>query len=231
MRRLLTVRRLAGALRLAPDIVVSNNGNFDKIDNLKKVAAKLSTETADWVPDLAAKAPATGELTSGTIETLAFDFTPVFIASRLTEDYNLETAAWIGATLEQGVWYTMSAGLIMPGLEGLTIEHDVRFAFTRDVPCTPQSADKACVEIVVRATPDPEALKSGLENLGRFLKLQSGQAVRYWSSTLLRLVVKPDTLQPYLSDTRRSWYLAVDGPVKNDPVIGDERIVSTVTYH
>jgi hypothetical protein len=46
----------------------------------------------------------------------------------------------------------------------------------------------------------------------------------------MRIVVRPDTLAPYVSDTRRYWYVSLDGG-KGDPVISSERIVAASTYH
>lgn len=59
-----------------------------------------------------------------------------------TEDYDFQTGVWIGATLEQGVWYNMSVPLTLPGARQLVLPHDVEFAYTRDVPCTPLLARK-----------------------------------------------------------------------------------------
>ena len=56
-------------------------------------------------------------------------------------------------------------------------------------------------------------------------------ALHYWSSINMRLVVKPATLEPIISDMRKSWYIAVDGAPKTDPVISSERVVTTTTYH
>jgi hypothetical protein len=53
-------------------------------------------------------------------------------------------------------------------------------------------------------------------------------ALHYWSSINMRLVVRPDTLEPVLSDMRKSWYIAVAGaPKKSEPVISSERVVTT----
>jgi hypothetical protein len=38
-------------------------------------------------------------------------FAPGMLEAQTIENYQLETAMWIGATLEQGVWYEISAPL------------------------------------------------------------------------------------------------------------------------
>ena len=81
------------------------------------------------------------------------------VEALVAENYNIETGTWIGASLEQGVWYDMSVPLSLPLAPGLFVTHQIEFAFTREVPCMADSTDEACVEIVLRATPDPEELK------------------------------------------------------------------------
>jgi len=77
----------------------------------------------------------------------------------VAEAYGIETGTWIGASLDQGVWYDMSMPLSLPLAPGLFLTHQIEFAFTRQVPCMADSTDEACVEIVLRATPDPAELK------------------------------------------------------------------------
>jgi len=149
------------------------------------------------------------------------------------QSFNMETATWAGATLEQGVWYQMSAPLLLPGLGmgQFQVTHDIEFAFTRELPCTPGTTEPLCVEIVLRATPDANDLKLARDLVTRALQLPDPNTLRYWSAASLRLVVKPDTLVPYIRDTRRYWYIAIDGTEKGDFIISSERVVATSAYH
>ena len=150
------------------------------------------------------------------------------------QDYGFETGTWIGAKLEQGVWYQMSTQLFLPGL-GLghyLIDHDISFAFTRQVPCTSDAPAHLCAEIVMHATPSADDLKSALQDLGRQLNFSNRQALHHVPVTDIRLVIDPDTLLPYVCDTRQSWYSALVGTAqKGDPVIESIRTVSTAVYH
>jgi hypothetical protein len=86
------------------------------------------------------------------------------------------------------------------------------------------------VELIVHATPDALGVKQARELVAKALEIPDPNALRYWSTTSLRLVVKPDTLLPYVSDTRRYWYIAIDG-IGSNPVISSQKIVATSTYH
>ena len=89
--------------------------------------------------------------------------------------------------------------------------HQIEFAFTRQVPCTADSTDEACVEIVLRATPDPEELKKLLMNVSLKMGLGHKGDLQLSSATYMRLVTEPKTLQFYESDMRRYAYWATKG--------------------
>src|SRR5271170_2214849 len=57
------------------------------------------------------------------------------VEALVAEAYNIETGTWIGASLDQGVWYNMSVPLSLPLAPGLFVTHQIEFAFTRQVPC------------------------------------------------------------------------------------------------
>ena len=141
----------------------------------------------------------------------------------VAEAYNIEAGTWIGASLDQGVWYDMQGPLSLPLQPGLFVTHQIEFAFTRQVPCTADSSDEACVEIVLRATPDPEDLKRLLMNVSQ--KMSSGHkvALQLSSATYMRLVIEPGTLQFYESDIRRLSYWTIKGTKDDHPMIESER--------
>jgi hypothetical protein len=174
------------------------------------------------------------EPADATLRDLKAAFSADFIESRAMQDYGMETGTWIGAKLEQGVWYQMSTQLFLPGL-GLghyLIDHDVSFAFTRQVPCTSDPSAHLCAEIVMHAIPIANDLKSALQDLSQQLKFSNRQALHHVSVTDIRLVIDPDTLLTYVCDTRQYWYSTLVGsPQKGDPIIESIRTVSTSVYH
>lgn len=152
------------------------------------------------------------------------------VQANAQEQYNLETATWAGAKLQQGVWYQMSAPLFVPGL-GLgqfLVNHDIQFSFTRMVACAPGDAEPSCAEIVVHATPAAEDLKNNITLLSRALYHSDANSMHYWATIDLRLVVKPETLVAYVSDWRRYWYIGMDS---DSTVVSSERVVAVSTYH
>jgi hypothetical protein len=134
------------------------------------------------------------------------------VEALVAEAYNIETGTWIGASLDQGVWYEMSVPLSLPLAPGLFVTHQIEFAFTRQMPCMAGSTDEACVEIVVRATPDPEELRIRLMNLSQMMRLSQSTvldekvALQLSSAMYMRLVTEPTTLQLFESDMRRYGY-------------------------
>jgi hypothetical protein len=145
------------------------------------------------------------------------------VEALVAEGYNMETGTWIGASLDQGVWYDMNVPLSLPLAPELFVTHQIEFAFTREVPCTADSADDACIEIVLRATPDPEELRRVLSNVAHKLGLGLNEALQSSSATYMRLVTDPKTLQFYESDMRRYEYWTSTGTKFDHPVIGYER--------
>jgi hypothetical protein len=95
----------------------------------------------------------------------------------------------------------------------LFVDHRVKFAFTRTLPCTSGSSAASCVEIVLRAVPDDAELQKLLTQLQRTAHLPRSQALRSWSSFTLRLVTEPQTLQSAVRDIRRYGYLSAADPL------------------
>jgi tetratricopeptide (TPR) repeat protein len=147
-----------------------------------------------------------------------------------TEDYDFKTEVWIGATLEQGVWYEMSGPLVLAGAQQLLFPYDVSFAYTHDVPCTPTSTSQSCIEIVVHATPDAKRLSELLDYFNHRVTFHRKPRSNYWSATDMRIVTDPNTLEPYVYDVRRYWH-GTGGVLDSDqPENHFERLVSTFTY-
>jgi len=162
-------------------------------------------------------------------------FSPEFVQDSAALDYGIETGAWIGAKLTQGVWYQMTTPLFLPalGLGHYLVNQDITFAFTRELPCTADAPGHLCAEIVLRATPKAEDLKQAIGQMSRQAKLSASQSLHYWAQTYIRLVVDPATLLPYVRDVRQSWFCRLNGALdpKNGPIIEQRRAVSTVSYH
>jgi len=219
------------ALRQHPEIIVSHNGDLLEVVDSRKAARQLSAATRALIRGRAPAREIAARLSMHAGDEIDAAFAADTIEAKAEEDYSLATGAWIGATLDQGVWYRMSAALIMPGIDNVLLPNDMEFAYTRNVPCTADSAAPSCVEIVLHATPQEEPLGQWLEQLTLNLKLPRGRTVHYWSTSYLRIVTDPNTLMTYATDRRRYWYASAGGADPNAATTASESIVTTFAYH
>jgi len=188
------------------DFDIERNGDFDTSTGEGRFNARVRAESAALARDLAAKSEPALRLQSRIEEAIKFALLPNSIETRVAEDYNLETGTWIGAALEQGIWYDMAMPLPLPLVPQILVMHKIEFAYTRSLPCTADSPDRSCIEIVLHAAPDPDALGATLDLLTHSFHLPRGQVLRSSSATEMRLVTDPSTLLPYLRDTRHHSY-------------------------
>jgi tetratricopeptide (TPR) repeat protein len=212
-----------------PAFELSPAGDFEGVEGVTNLDAFAATLTADAQAQIRERAPAgprVPQLLDQAVRAAKTVFTPDVIEDEVAEDYELETAMWIGATLQQGAHYQLIAPLELRGTRDLFIDHSLDFSFTREVPC-PGAVAKQCAELIVRATPLEEALRQA------FSQLPSSAAgpLRYSSSTAVRIVIDPKTLQPYLRDTQRYWYATLGKDVPSGVVLESERSVIQSVYH
>jgi hypothetical protein len=217
----------APAPLLASDFKVSATGGFDGVTGSKTFAARLSARTVALIRAGGLSSHDGAGATKDALESAVSATTPGVLEAQTAENYQLETAMWIGATLEQGVWYEMSAPLLLQGPTRYIVPQRIEFAFTRRVPCSADAGAKKCVEIVLHATPDQKTLKNLLADL-----LAPSPSYRYSdfaASTDARMVVDPTTLLPYVCEERIYWYVSIGGKAA-DKILQSEHLVSTTRY-
>ena len=216
---------LARMLLQFHDFSVARNGDFYENRGGFKFEVRLNADVKTLKRELASKSDGTKPLERSIDEVVKATLPPGVLEYEVAENYNLQVGTWIDATLEQGVWYDMAAPLSLPLAPNLFLAHKIQFAYTRFVPCTADAADLSCVEIVLRATPDPAAAKEALAYVVRRSRLPSGQVPRLWSVTYMRLVTDPATLQPYTLDARRHSYWSLGAKDPNKSLTEFERTV------
>ena len=82
------------------------------------------------------------------------------IEALVAEAYNMETGTWIGASLDQGVWYDMSVPLSLLFAPRLFVTHQVEFAFTLSSALHAPAPQRRLVSRSYFAlTPDPTELR------------------------------------------------------------------------
>jgi tetratricopeptide (TPR) repeat protein len=163
---------------------VSATGEFEGVAESTAFAARLAARTEELIRAGAPSGDQSRSLVDAALRATAATFSPGMLEAAAAENYQLETAMWIGARLEQGAWYEISAPLSLPGVSRIVVQHRIEFAFTRRAPCTAGAAEQACVEIVIRATPDKEALDQVIADT---------HFTAYTASTEARIVTYPAT--------------------------------------
>ena len=214
-----------------PAVQVGLKGDFERVPQVYAFSKGQLAATRALIHDHRVPADGTSRLGWSDRQVMSVAFLPATVQSGAAEDYNLQVGMWSGATLEQGVWYKLAAPLTLAGARQLMAPNDIEFAYTRDVPCTGAATQHACVEIVVHASPQAEAVTQILDRLvsGTITPLSS--YVHYWSATYIRIVTDPETLGTRVYDVRRYWHVS-DAKATNERVENrSEHIVTTFTYH
>lgn len=223
---------LAHVLTNFHDYRLTRNGDFERTKgefgfyiHTRATAKTLARDLVSLDPD----SKRSSHVARGIGEAVRDALLPGRLEAQIAEGYNFETGTWIGATLEQGVWYDLTAGLFVPLAPQLFLAHKIQFTYSRPVPCLPDSSELSCIEIVLRAAPDPAVLKEDIDALSHRMPLAQGQVPRLWSATTMRLVTDPATLWTYSRETRWHgyWSSAIPGP--DETLIESERTIVSMS--
>lgn len=204
---------------------VSVKGDFEGVTDSKAFATRLTARTDGLIRAGAPSGRDGRDATSDAVETAAPLLSPGMLEAETAENYQLETAMWMGATLEQGVWYEVSAPLSLPGLPRFVVPQRLEFAFTRWVPCTGDAAAKMCAEIVIHATPDEQPLNNLLADISN----AEDTFMDYAASTDVRMVIDPATLLPYAREEQVYWYVSLSERPE-DQILESEHLEATMKY-
>jgi hypothetical protein len=211
----------------ALDFKVTAAGTFDGITDSASFATHLAARTAALIRAGGLSGHDGASATNDALAGAGSALSPGILAAETAENYQLETAMWIGAKLEQGVWYEISAPLLLPGAARFDVPERIEFAFTRMVPCTSDAAEKKCVEIVIHATPDQKTVNNLLADIGGFSP--DYRYMDYAASIDARIVVDPATLFLYAREERIYWYISL-GKSAADKILQSEHLLSTTRY-
>jgi hypothetical protein len=204
---------------------VSASGEFNLVTEPKEFAEQLAAKTEELIRTSAPSGESARDIMEVAIDRMPDELSAGLLEAATAENYQSETAMWIGATLDQGVWYEVSAPLSLPGLPRVVTQHRIEFAFTRMVPCSADADKATCVEIITRATPEQEALDRLLADYNS--RPAPGHIDSYTASTTTRIVADPATLLPYAHQKRVFWYASAG---KGNTVFRSENTVSTSQY-
>ncbi len=216
---------------------VSATGEFDGVTDSEALAPQALAMTEQLIRGGAPSAPAPSagapssdaahNMLDDADDTAAANLSPGMLEAAAAEDYQLETAMWIGATLDQGVWYHIDAPLPLPGMPRVVVQSRIDFAFTRWVPCSAGASERSCIEVVMRTTPDKDALDRIVDDFT--LPTADGHIDAYTATTAARMVTDPATLLPYEREERVYWYAALDKR-RGNTLLQSEHRLSTTSY-
>ena len=214
---------LAGMLLQFHNFDLAPNGEFDSSQGDIRFAARARDDVKTLTRDLAARGTPTTQLPRSVAKALSALLSQNVIDSLVAEGYNFDTGTWIGATLDQGVWYDLTASLSLSLEPQVFVKHQIEFAYTRPLPCTDDSKETACIEIVLHATPVRAVLSEMLGKLARAARLPPQQVPQLQSRTDIRLIVDPLNLVAYRRDIRRYSYWSTGAAGPNNTLIESER--------
>lgn len=218
------------AFASVPDMVVTPKGEFKEVRDVKDFSKRLRKEVDAFVDDLLPKGDARlPEIKRAVDQQMDAVLAPEVIEGKSREGFALDSGMWIDASIEHGSWYEMPMVLSMPGTHEAFIEHDLRFAVARWLPCDARSAEPRCVEIVLFATPDSEQLAAAMKKAAAS---QGGGPVpwEYWSETRFRVITDPATLKTYSRETRQYSYLGASVKGQRSLDIKSMRTLNTNSY-
>jgi tetratricopeptide (TPR) repeat protein len=221
---------LAGMLLQFHDFELARNGAFDSSSGGFRFNSRVRADLKALTRDLAAKGIPSAQLMRIAAKALSVQQSPDVIDDLVAEDYNFETGTWMGATLDQGVWYNMTASLSLPLEPQVFVKNAIEFAYTRPVPCTDDTKESDCIEIVLHATPDPAILSEILGRLSRSARLPRQQRPELQARTDMRLIVDPITLIAYRRDMRCYSYWSTGAKGQNQSLLEIEK-ASMVSRH
>jgi tetratricopeptide (TPR) repeat protein len=215
---------LAGMLLQFHDFELARKGDFDDSKGGFKFGSRVRADVSELTRDLASRGTPTAQLIRSVSRALGAQQSPDVIESLVAENYNFDTGTWIGATLEQGVWYNMMASLSLPLEPQVFVWSEIEFAYTHPVPCFGDAKETACIEIVLHAKPDPAVLEDMLKVLARSARLPRGQLPQLQAITHMRLIVDPITSVAYRRDVMRYSYWSNGAAAPNHSLTESEKI-------
>jgi tetratricopeptide (TPR) repeat protein len=197
---------IGGMLGQFHDFEVARNGDFNNGSGEVKFRSRVRADLKELSRSLAARDVPHAELMLSLAQVLKEQQSTDVVGDLLAESYNFETGTWIGATLDQGVWYNMTETLSLSLERQFFVKNVIEFAYTRPIRCTDDAKKTACIEIVLHATPDPAFLSEMVRSLPRSARLPHRQQPQLQARTDMRLIVDPVTLVAYRRDMRRYLY-------------------------
>jgi hypothetical protein len=196
-----------------PPIDIAADGAFIGFSNYDGFIAHIREAADAFVrSEVAADSPRRADLEKNLPKYLAAKFSKASMENEEAENHALTTSIWIGSTLKVGQSMSMTLSLPLQGVPNAVIKHQFAFRLDGTVACNEQdTATPHCVELEMEAQPQP----AELTKIAATLAQQGKGTLHYWSSLTQHLIVNPETMEGYGSESHRSYYLQLgDLPVE-----------------
>lgn len=178
------------ALRASEQVVevVDARGRFAGLEGLEAMRPVLSgiLEVAEVPVDQAGR---------------AVEIALAAMRAETEELWNVQAGFWIGADLTLGETYAMRGEAPVPFLPATRAGQEIRFSARRRVPCAAGEKAARCVELLLRATPEPGAVAraeaEAVAALGTAAGVDTAEVREVSAEAEALVVVEPGTLVPH----------------------------------
>ncbi len=174
-----------------PDYVISNEGEFVRVDNLSAYQQRIETAVVSDLPVHAKGREA--EI----LEIVRPSLSEQFLAAAVTDEWNKTVGSWVSSSYAMGKTYHFKEEYYAPSLADVPFAMDVSRQIAGYAPCTNNQAH--CVKLIYIATVSGEDMRMAM---ARFLERTVGKPVNVQHVSVVRkreIIAEPDTLIPHRS--------------------------------
>ena len=174
-----------------PDYVISNEGEFVRVDNLSAYQHRIETAVVSELPV---------DVKGREAEILAIvrpSLSEQFLAAAVTDEWNKTVGSWVSSSYAMGETYHFKEEYYAPSLAEKPFAMDVSRQIAGFAPCT--GGKSICVKLIYVATVSGEDIRSAM---ARFLERAVGAPVNVKRVSVVRkreIIAEPDTLIPHRS--------------------------------
>jgi len=226
---------IGGLASATPEMVIAPDGTFKSLRNLEAYRANLLHEIKRMLAESPNGAPVASAADAE--RAMASILSPELLTTLAAAQWDIAVGAWIGGELDHGDWYTATFAEPLPGFTDQPVSKTMYFKVSRWLPCGPGRAPQ-CVELLVKITPDAEAMSSAVVDFVARIMPSASQAemkeallnVDFEFDLRYRLVTEPDTLRPWSLEERKYVYASSLEGGKRQVQARRERTVETGSY-
>jgi hypothetical protein len=185
-----------------PDYVISNEGEFVRVDNLSAYQHRIETAVVSELPV---------DVKGREAEILAIvrpSLSEQFLAAAVTDEWNKTVGSWVSSSYAMGETYHFKEEYYAPSLSEKPFAMAVSRQIAGYAPCT--GNDSICVKLMYIATVSGEDIRAAM---ARFLERTVGEPVNVKRVSVVRkreIIAEPDTLIPHRSRSTEETVVVIE---------------------